>query len=63
MAVFSRESSLVSALRSLDYIFRSRGIVLSQFRSKSIQSPQCAYKWRPFDHVAIVHQPLTALEQ
>jgi len=31
MAAFSRESSLGSALRWLDYIFRSRGIILSQF--------------------------------
>jgi len=44
LAAFSRKNSLVSALRWLDYIFRSRGIVLSQFRSKSIvQSAQSAY--------------------
>jgi len=43
MAAFSRENSLVSALRWLDYIFRSRGIILSQFRSKNIiQSAQSA---------------------
>jgi len=44
MAAFSRESSLVSALCWLDYVFRSKRIVLSQFRSKCIsQSAQSAY--------------------
>jgi len=44
LEIGSRKSGLVSALRRLDYIFRSRGIILSQFRSKSIiQSAQSAY--------------------
>jgi len=44
LAAFRKENSLVSALRRLDYIFRSRGIILSQFRFKStIQSAQSAY--------------------
>jgi len=43
-AAFSRESSLVSTLHRLDYIFRSRRTVLSQFKSKStIQSTQNVY--------------------
>jgi len=43
LTAFGRKSSLVSALRWLDYIFRSIGTALSQLRSKNIiQSAQSA---------------------